>query len=106
MKKIVFITPQDARYGFSLTGVRQLTLVEEEVEKMLLETVEDPETGVVVIDERLVEGLSHERFREMELRWPGLIMVLPAPSKAELAGEDYALRLIRRAIGYQIRLSL
>lgn len=106
MKKIVFITPVDARYGFSLTGVRQLVLVSEELEQRLLKLVDDPEIGVVVVDDRLTRGLSPERLRAIERRWPGVIIVLPAPAKVALAEEDYALRLIRRAIGYQVRLTL
>jgi len=31
--------------------------------------------------------------------------VLPSPERAARVEEDYALRLIRRAIGYQVRLS-
>lgn len=106
MKKIVFMTPVDARYGFNLTGVRQLALAPEELEKSLLEFVNDSDVGVVVVDERLIEGLTQERLRAMERRYPGIIVVLPAPAKVALAEEDYATRLIRRAIGYQVRLTL
>lgn len=106
MKRIVFITPPDARYGFSLAGVRQLAVGRETLQKVLLEMVGDLGIGVVVVDERLVERPAQERLRQMERRWPGLIIVLPAPEPAARAEEDYALRLIRRAIGYQVRLRL
>lgn len=104
MKQIVFVTPPDARYGFSLTGVRQLVVGPETVEKAVLELSGDAEVGVVVIDERLIEGRTPERVRQLELRWPGLIIVLPAPERTEQVEEDYAMRLIRRAIGYQVKL--
>jgi hypothetical protein len=32
--------------------------------------------------------------------------VLPAPEKAAAVEEDYALRLVREAVGYQVRMSL
>jgi vacuolar-type H+-ATPase subunit F/Vma7 len=41
----------------------------------------------------------------LEGRWPGLVVVLPAPLRTQVAEEDYVLQLIRRAIGYQVRLS-
>jgi hypothetical protein len=43
-------------------------------------------------------------LREMERRSPGVIVLLPAPEAGPPLEEDYVLRLIRRAIGYQVRL--
>ena len=105
MKNLVFITPADARHGFSLAGARQLVVSAAEAEATLRRVLADPDTRVAVIDERLLAGIAEERFQEMEKRWFGVLIVLPAPAKAgaELA-EDYALRLIRRAIGYHVRL--
>lgn len=105
MKEIVFITPYDARYGFSLSGIPQHEVSPAEAEELLLQVMAEPDSGVVVIDERLVAGIGEERFREMERRWYGILIVLPAPEKGAEA-EDYALRLIRRAIGYHVRLQL
>lgn len=105
MKGIVFITPPDARYGFSLSGIPQYVVTPAEAEALLLQVMADPESGVVVIDERLVAEIGEERFREMERRWYGILIPLPAPEKG-IETEDYALRLIRRAIGYHVRLQL
>ena len=106
MKRIVFLTPQDARHGFSLTGVRQVVTRPERLQETLTELVEDHEIGVLVIDERLTGETTAERLQQFERRWPGLIVVLPGPEEAAVTGEDYAMRLIRRAIGYQVRLRL
>ena len=105
MKKVVFITPDDSRFGFALTGAVQECVTAEEAEPALRKAVTDPDNGVVVIDERLLAGIDEEHFREMEERWYGILLVLPAPGKgAEV--EDYALKLIRRAIGYHVRLQI
>lgn len=106
MKKIAFVTPPDARYGFSLTGVRQLAITPDELHEIVLELISDQALGVLVIDERLIDGAAQERLAAVERRWPGLIIVLPAPEKTAQPEEDYTLRLIRRAIGYQVRLNL
>jgi len=107
MKSIVVLTSEDARYGFSLSGAIQFVVAPEDAELLLRKVMEDPDTGVVAIDERLLAGISEERFREMERRWYGILIVLPAPEKAGAEGaEDYALRLIKRAIGYHVRLQL
>jgi len=106
VKKIVFITLNDARYGFSLSGVTQFIVAPDEAEATIQQAMAEPECGVVVIDERLLAGMSEERFREMEQRWFGVLIVLPAPEKVEEEGADYAERLIRRVIGYHVRLTL
>lgn len=105
MKNLVFITPADARHGFSLAGARQLVVTAAEAEATLRQVLADPDTRVAVIDERLLAGIAEERFQEMEKKWFGVLIVLPAPATAGVEpAEDYALRLIRRAIGYHVRL--
>jgi vacuolar-type H+-ATPase subunit F/Vma7 len=105
VRKIVVIAPADARHGFALAGVRQVTSVPAELEATLGELLRDPATGVVIVDERLVAGPAQQRLRELERRSAALVVVLPAPGEAARIEEDYVLRLIRRAIGYQVRLS-
>ena len=106
MKTIAFITPGDARHGFSLAGVTQFIVAPDEAEAIVKQAMADPDCGVVIIDERLLAGIGEERFREMEARWFGLLIVLPSPEKAGEEGEDYAERLIRRVIGYHVKLTL
>lgn len=105
MKKIIFMTPPDAEYGFALAGVTQYTCGQDKAESLLRQTMADPDTGIVVIDERLITAIDEKKFREMEQRWFGILIVLPAPEKAgEKPVEDYVRRLIRKAIGYHVRL--
>lgn len=104
MKKIVFLTTQDARYGFNLAGVQQAITDSEGAAATLAEVLEDENTGLVAIDERLVSQIGEESLHDIDKHWPGIIIVLPAPEEFE-AEEDYANRLISRAVGYQIRLS-
>lgn len=112
MRKITFITPPDVEYGFSLTGIHQYAAEVTEAEDALRKTMEETENGLVIIDERLLSpgrdsrGLSEERLRELERHWPGILLVLPSPDKPPAEAEDYAARLIRRAIGYHVRLKL
>jgi len=112
MKKIAFITPPDANYGFSLAGVPQYAVEMPEFERTLKKAMDEPENGLVIIDERMVSagrdalGVSEERMRELEQAWHGILLVLPSPVKPPAEAEDYAARLIRRAIGYHVRLKL
>lgn len=104
MKKIVVVTPPDARHGFALTGVRQLTLASGQLQGALRDLLADTVVGLVIVDERLASAAEQAQLRDLERHWPGMVVILPAPAAEARLEEDYVLRLIRRAIGYQVRL--
>jgi V/A-type H+-transporting ATPase subunit F len=106
VKKVAFITPPDAGYGFSLAGVPQYVGKVEDAEDMLKKAVAQPDNGLVIIDERMIKVIAEEDLRELERGWHGILLVLPSPEKPPPEVEDYAMRLIRRAIGYHMRLKL
>ncbi len=106
MKKVIFITEPVARFGFSLAGIDQYIAEPQELEDILGKAVGDPENGLIVIDERLTSGIDEERMREIESAWHGVIVVLPSPLAGPGEMEDYAARLIRRAVGYHVRIRL
>lgn len=106
MKKIVFLTPPDAEFGFRLTGVAQHVATEQTVEEMVRKFMADADIGLIVLDERLRPGVNEERLRELEKKWHGVLLFLPAPERKGAVAEDYALALIRRAIGYHVRLKV
>lgn len=106
MKKIVFITTCDAEFGFSLAGITHHVVEASEAGELLDSVMAEPDNGLVIIDERLVRGGLEERMREREKAWSGILLVLPSPEKLPAEVEDYAARLIRRAIGYHVRLNV
>jgi vacuolar-type H+-ATPase subunit F/Vma7 len=106
MKSIAFITPPDAAYGPGLCGVAQHTVEPCDAEETLTRTMAEPGNGLVIIDERLLAAVPEEKLRELEKAWRGILLVLPSPAKPPADAEDYAARLIRRAIGYHVRLSV
>ncbi|MFN3395241.1 MAG: V-type ATP synthase subunit F [Thermodesulfovibrionales bacterium] len=104
MKRAVFITPEDARYGFRLAGARQVIASLEDIETVLNQVLSEKETGIVILDERLSRGIDMEKLRTIEERWFGLFLILPAPERPITGIEDYAISMIRRAIGYHVRI--
>ena len=102
MRKIVTITPADANPGFACSGAVQYAVALGEAAGILARVLADPESGVVILDERLVAEVGEERLSGVDRRWPGVLVVLPAPVVSGTE-EDYAGRLIRRAIGYHVR---
>jgi len=103
MKSIRFLTPEDAAFGFGLAGIEQRTSRPEEAEAALREAMADRTIGLIALDERLLAAIPEETLRHAEGRWPGILVVLPAPTEAAIAA-DYVNQLVARAIGYQVRL--
>lgn len=106
MKKVLFITTEDARLGFGLAGISQHVAEPHELEEVLQKALGDADQGLVVIDERLTSGIDEDRMREIEKNWSGVVVVLPSPRATAAEVDDYAARLIRRAIGYHVRIRL
>ena len=106
MKKIVFLTAPDAEYGFGLAGISQQSVVHAEKTEGLLKQAATEGNGLVILDERLMGEVTEEKLREIEKGWQGILLVLPAPEKPGVVVEDYISRLMRRAIGYHVRVQL
>lgn len=115
MQKIAFITTPDAEFGFSLGGIAQYVVDPPGAPALIRKITADPDTGLIVVDERLLAGaavdrsapgLAEEQIREVEQRWNGILLILPSPRRPPEKVEDYAARLIRRAIGYHVRVSV
>lgn len=105
MRQCLFITMPDGRHGFSLAGFSQLVINQEQIETSVQQCMENQAVGMIVIDERLLAGMDEDRLLAMEKRWDGIVVVLPRPETTAAGKEDFAMRLIRRAVGYQVRLT-
>jgi V/A-type H+-transporting ATPase subunit F len=106
MKSIAFITPRDPGWGFRLAGVKQYLARAKDLRAILEEIVHRQDTDLVAIDERLLTAGNEEIVNMVEKRWHGIILVLPSPEEARPEVEDFAVRLMRRAIGYHVRLGI
>ncbi len=106
MDKIVFITPHEEKFAFQLTGAEQQVTDDRDFIKTLKNTTDRPDTGLVIVDERLLSRNNEEKVSEIERSWKGILIVLPSPERPEADREDYASRLIRKAIGYHLRLKI
>lgn len=105
MANIAFITSPDARFGFGLAGIAQYVAEQHDAEDVLKQVLSDTDTRLVVIDERLANDVGEARLSSMERGWSGILLVLPSPGAAPPEAEDYLSRLIRKAIGYHVRLT-
>jgi vacuolar-type H+-ATPase subunit F/Vma7 len=104
MKEILFMTVEDSAPGFALTGVRQQSLDPDQALEKIQQAFADPDIGVIVADNRLLEKIDQVRLRELTERWAGVLVTLPAPAGRRAAPVDELQRLVQRALGYHVRL--
>lgn len=104
MKEIVVLTPPDARYGFALTGVRHQVVEGHEAWAALQALCREPAVGVVAIDARLLARVEAGPLHELAEHWGGVLVTLPAPAGSDRPPLDDLQRLVRRALGYHVRL--
>jgi len=101
MKHVIFITSADASPGFQLAGLEQIPATKDTVTDLLRQNTRNNDIGLIVVDERLLDGTTREEFNRLDKLRPGKIATLPSP---EFAETDLALEIIRQAIGYHIRM--
>lgn len=93
-------------HGFALAGVPALAVAgAAEAADGLARLARQPEVGVVLVEEELWAGLPEGARHRLE-REP-LPVVVPFPGPAWVEREEpgaYVLELLRRAIGYRVRL--
>ncbi|GAB4432014.1 MAG: hypothetical protein OHK0040_01730 [bacterium] len=104
-KKVVFLTPADAKYGFSLAGVIHYEITADDLQETLERLVKDEALGIIVVDERLTTEIKDDVMKDMEKKFAGVILVLPSPEKPLSEDGEYISRLIKKAIGYYVRLT-
>ena len=68
---------------------------------------DDPAVGLVLLEERLQQALPVEFAQRLERQPRPLVAMFPSPHfGAEQAAEEAVLELLRRAIGYRVRLPM
>jgi vacuolar-type H+-ATPase subunit F/Vma7 len=94
------------RDGFALAGVPSLPAGDAAEAATLLEGIAgQPEIGVVLVEESLYDGLPEETRRSFERFALPLVIPFPGPPQVKaLDVEARLVELLRRAIGYRVRL--
>ncbi len=105
-KRIIIFTAEDARYGFRLAGFEQHVCTSGELEQLLHKFIAITEYGLFVIDERLITENIEKRLRELERGLDLVFVIMPPPLQKDAKREDYAVRLLRKAIGYHVQLNI
>jgi len=96
----------DSLEGFALAGVRALSASDARECAVLLERlVAEPEHGVLLVEDALYRALPDELRERLERRAVPVVVPFPGPQREEAAPAELELvEMLRRAIGYRVRL--
>jgi vacuolar-type H+-ATPase subunit F/Vma7 len=104
--RVSVICDHPVSFGFRLAGLRpQPAAGPAEAGRLLAELIEDDRWGVILVQEDLVPDLGSASRRRLRTGLP-LIIPFPGPSRDRPPGEAeaYVTELLRRAVGYRVRL--
>lgn len=107
MNRIVALVDEDTSLGFMLSGIEaEKTETPEEMKRQIESLMVDREVRVVVLDEQLFRQLPQHLQREIEESLSPIFVPIPTIRlwRGVTAPEEYLGRLIRRVIGYQIKI--
>ena len=103
---VVLLRPDDAR-GFQLAGARVETVLPGEEPGLLRTLLAEPTLGVLAVEEEILSHVPPRQLRRVRERGVPVLLPFALPRKLGEAGKgrEYVAALIRRAIGYAVRLA-
>jgi vacuolar-type H+-ATPase subunit F/Vma7 len=108
MPDFLVITDQGDSLGFRCAGIECREVgPETDVSSMLLSIQEEGKYGFVVIEDNILSRASESVMKRLKKKPLPIILPINVPQKWSMAaGEEESplVRLIRRAIGYQLRI--
>jgi vacuolar-type H+-ATPase subunit F/Vma7 len=108
MRTCRVIADADAVVGFRLAGVEAVAAGSaEEAERLLRKCLAEGSASLILIQQAFLEAFSEGTRRALERISVPLIIPLPLASawSREEPSQDYILSLIRRAIGYRMKIA-
>ena len=90
--------------GFELAGLEVDRADETTAAETLRRLASDAKVGVVLIEERLRRALSDEIVQRLDRQASPVLVPFPSPAwEGRGVAEEYALEILRQAIGYRVR---
>ena len=107
MGHIIALTDEETALGFRLAGIDGRTAATaEEAARKAAEILDDAEARLVLVDEDLFRMLPEGMQRTLDASRSPVFVAVPAARvrKASVTPAEHVARLMRRVIGYQIRI--
>jgi V/A-type H+-transporting ATPase subunit F len=108
MRTCRVIADADSVVGFRLAGLEAVAAASpEEAERLLRECLAAGSASIILVKQSYLERFSELTRRKLDKLSVPLVIPLPLTTVrgGEAASQDYILSLIRRAIGYQMKIT-
>jgi len=111
LSKVLAISGVELARGFALAGIETWPVSDaQQASEALAKIISGEEYGVVIIDEELSSGLDKQIVAALSRGDGPMLVSIPAELRwrdtEKLPTDDYVARLIRRAVGYQLNITL
>ncbi len=105
-QRLVVIARPGLSAGFALAGVPVFEATDgTDAARRIEHLMEDVSAGVVLIDEPLYRDLPEEVQRTLRRSASPVVIPVPGPDwAAESTAHEYIVEILRRAIGYRVKL--
>lgn len=102
--KLIVMTTPGSSSGYALAGVHVIEALDaKDVERHLASL--DATEAVIIVDQRLYEALPEELRKSLSRATTPVVIPVPGPNwGAESTAHEYIVDILRRAIGYRVRL--
>ena len=107
MPRVVVLTDNEPAAGFRLAGLEvHVAASPFEAERELLELLANKNIGIIALNEEFLENFSERVKKRIERGEHPIVFPFPSIKKWREAAppEEYVVRLIRRAIGYHLKI--
>jgi V/A-type H+-transporting ATPase subunit F len=104
--RLKVVTRPGAGLGFRLAGVSVEEVSDAGRAERIAALVDEPGLGILAIDDALLHGMPAEVLERASRDGVPIVLpfTLPARWEERVGGEEYVAALIRRAIGYHIKI--
>lgn len=107
MYKLIVLTDPDSAYGFRLSGVDVVEAGSlEAAKKALVSLVNDDDSGIIAVNENFMAAVDEHTKEKINKLYRPIVISIPAPKTVDAQEQrlTYLSKLIRRAIGFEIKL--
>ncbi len=108
MYKVIVLTDPESADGFRLAGIDVVeALTPEDARKTLISLMNDDKSGIIAVNEDFMEAIDERTREKIDKIYRPIVIPIPSKKKVEISEErrEYLASLIRRAIGFDIKLS-
>ena len=105
-RRLLVVAAPGSSAGFALAGVPVIEAADASEDAARMERLlNDPDAGVVVVDDSLYRDLPEELRRHLQSSAQPVVIPIPGPDwTSESTAHEYIVEILRRAIGYRVRL--